>query len=153
MVKRIFIGMDSSCNYERNRILQFLSSDIMLSNYSFEEVSGDNYIEVADEVCSKVRINGSYGILICESGSGSAMVANKKVGIRAAVCNDSCSASLVKSHNDANVICLGAKIIGMDVLKAAISTFILTPFDKKYLENVNKIKVIENTEIESWGRK
>jgi ribose 5-phosphate isomerase B len=68
------------------------------------------------------------GVLVCGTGIGIAMAANRHPGVRAAVCWDETSARLTREHNDANVLALGARLLGTEVAKACLRTFLNTEF-------------------------
>jgi len=68
------------------------------------------------------------GVLVCGTGIGIAMAANRHPGVRAAVCWDETSARLTREHNDANVLALGARLLGVEVAKACLRTFLGTQF-------------------------
>jgi ribose 5-phosphate isomerase B len=68
------------------------------------------------------------GVLICGTGIGISIAANRHAGVRAAVCNDATSARLAREHNDANVLALGARLIGVEVAKDCLRTFMSTEF-------------------------
>lgn len=70
-----------------------------------------------------------YGVLICGTGVGISLAANKVKGIRAAVCSETTTASLVRKHNNANIICFGARIVGIEVAKEIVSTFLTSEFE------------------------
>ncbi len=69
------------------------------------------------------------GIAICGTGIGISLAANKIKGVRAACVSEPVSASLTKAHNDANIICFGARIVGLEVAKAIVDAWLETPFD------------------------
>lgn len=69
------------------------------------------------------------GVLICGTGIGIAMAANRHRHVRAAVCHDAVSARLARAHNDANVLALGARLIGVEVAKDCLRTFLATAFE------------------------
>lgn len=69
------------------------------------------------------------GIAVCGSGIGIAMAANKIAGVRAATAHDVTSARLARAHNNANVLCLGARLIGAETAREALSAWLDTPFD------------------------
>ncbi len=69
------------------------------------------------------------GVLVCGSGIGMSIAANRNRGIRAANCHDTTTARLARAHNDANVLCLGARLIGEDVAKDCLRAFFATPFE------------------------
>lgn len=84
-----------------------------------------DYPVYADKVC-KLVMSGEckFGVLICGTGIGMSMAANKHHGIRAAVCGDKESAKLTRMHNDANVLCLGARIIDYYTAEGILDTFL-----------------------------
>jgi ribose 5-phosphate isomerase B len=73
--------------------------------------------------------NARFGILVCGSGIGMAIAANRHPGIRAAVLHDSTEARLTRAHNDANIACFGARTIGVETALDALRTFLATPFE------------------------
>lgn len=81
------------------------------------------------------------GLLVCGSGIGMSIAANKIPGVRAAVCTDPYSASLARRHNDANVLCVGARISGPGLLEAIVEGFFGVPFDGgRHARRVDKIR-------------
>jgi len=86
------------------------------------------------------------GILICGTGLGMSMVANKFPNVRAALCNDLFSAKMSRLHNDANVLVLGGRIIGKDLAAEIVRTWMSTAFEgERHMRRLNKIKKIEET--------
>ena len=84
------------------------------------------------------------GILLCGTGIGMCMAANKIHGVRAALAMDELSAQLSRSHNDANILCMSADLIGQILLKRIVETWMATDFDGgRHTRRVNKISVIE----------
>ena len=105
-----------------------------------------DYPLVAKEVCEKI-VNGSAdrGILVCGTGIGISMAANKIKGIRAAVCTDTYMAKYTRLHNDANVVCLGGRVIGSGVALEIVDMFLNTGFEGgRHQRRVNQIIDIEN---------
>lgn len=90
---------------------------------------------VAEEVAGG---NCELGILICGTGIGMSMAANKVPGIRAAVCSDCFSAKATKEHNNANILCLGARTLGAGLALMLVDTFIDTPFseDERHIRRI-----------------
>lgn len=83
-----------------------------------------DYPDFAAKVCKEVLANeGSKGILICGSGIGMSMAANKFDGIRAALCQNEYSAQMAREHNDANVICLGERVTGPGMVEAIVEAW------------------------------
>lgn len=89
-----------------------------------------DYPDYAHAVCEEITQNrADKGILICGTGIGMSMAANKHKGIRAALCGDSFSAKYTRLHNDANVICLGARVLGCGLALELVDIFLSTPFE------------------------
>ncbi|MBX7491300.1 ribose 5-phosphate isomerase B [Helicobacter turcicus] len=83
-----------------------------------------DYPDFANTLCEKVLENaGSFGILICGSGIGMSIAANRHKGIRAALCAEPYSAAMSRAHNDANVLCLGARTIGIGMVEGILKSF------------------------------
>jgi ribose 5-phosphate isomerase B len=85
------------------------------------------------------------GIIICGSGIGASITANKIKGIRASVCHDTYSAHQGVEHDDMNVICIGARVVGVELAKEIVMAFIKAKFlyKEKYIRRLNKIKKLE----------
>lgn len=89
-----------------------------------------DYPVFADAVCKAIVSGGcSLGILCCGTGIGMSMAANKHKGIRAAVCSDYFSAKYTRLHNDANVLCLGARVVGTGLAEELVGVFLTTDFE------------------------
>ncbi|MEE0955688.1 MAG: ribose 5-phosphate isomerase B [Eubacterium sp.] len=82
------------------------------------------------------------GILICGTGLGISMAANKMKGIRAALCSDCFSAQMSREHNDANVLCMGARVLGPGLADMIVDTFLATPFSngERHKRRIAKIE-------------
>ena len=91
--------------------------------------------KVTEDIQSK---NADLGILICGTGIGMSMAANKEPGIRAALCHDTFSAKATREHNDANILCMGARVVGPGLALMIIDTFLDTPFsnDERHLRRI-----------------
>lgn len=88
-----------------------------------------DYPVFAHKLCEAVEREGSLGILICGTGIGMSMAANRHPGIRAALCNTELQAVMARRHNDANVLCLGARIIGIELAQAIAEAFLAGTFE------------------------
>lgn len=111
--------------------------------YSEDSVDYNEYaIAVSEAVAS-----GEFdkGILICGTGIGMSIVANKIKGIRCAHCHDTFSARMTRLHNDANVLAFGERVIGAGLMLDIVEAFLTTPFsnDQRHINRVNKIKAQE----------
>ena len=112
-----------------NKYLVELGHNIIdLGTYSDERVDYPDFAEVV----AKAVANGDahFGMLVCGSGIGVCMAANKIPGIRAATIHDVTSAHLSREHNDANIICLGERLIGPEVAKEALKVFLESDFQE-----------------------
>lgn len=88
----------------------------------------------------------SRGILICGTGIGMSIAANKVKGIRAALCSEPLSARLTREHNDSNVLCMGARVIGEEMAKEIVRTWISTPFSEG-VRHIRRIEMLEGGDI------
>jgi ribose 5-phosphate isomerase B len=115
----------------------------------FEELNKVDYPDVAREVGEKVLENdGSRGVLICGTGLGMCMAANKLKGIRAATAHDTTTAKYARLHNNANVITIGQRVVGNEVAKDILTTFLGTDFEGgRHERRVGKITEIEEAQI------
>lgn len=104
-----------------------------------------DYPDVAYPVASAVsRGEADFGILVCGTGIGMSIAANKVPNVRAALVHDEISAELARRHNDANVLCLAADLLGMRVIERIIQTWLRTEFEGgRHARRVNKILAIE----------
>jgi ribose 5-phosphate isomerase B len=108
-----------------------------------QSVDYPDFGEMVSDAVSKGKVD--RGILICGTGIGMSIVANKFPNIRAALCNDLFSAKMSRLHNDANVLVLGGRIIGKDLASEIVRTWMVTPFDGgRHLNRITKITLIEN---------
>jgi ribose 5-phosphate isomerase B len=88
-----------------------------------------DYPDFAVQVCEKVLSSEvKYGILVCGTGIGMSMAANRYRGIRAALCHDEYTARLSREHNDANVLCLGDRVLGKGVAECIVEVWLNTEF-------------------------
>jgi len=112
---------------------------------AFEAVSVD-YPDFAGKVARAVRDHTSdLGVLICGTGIGMSITANKFRGIRAALCHTEFEARMTRAHNDANVLCLGERVVGAGVGRAIAEAFVGTAFEGgRHARRVQKITDAEN---------
>jgi len=127
---RLFIASDHAGLELKKSLLDFL----LVKNIQVEDL-GPNSTESVDypsyaNLLSKkiVEEEGNKGILICGTGIGMSMAANKNKGIRAALCFNTVMSHFARAHNDANVLCMGARIIGDEVAKNIVDIFLNTDF-------------------------
>jgi len=112
-----------------------LKADIAALGFAIDDVGTHSeqsvdYPDFADAAAEKMKTkNDALGVLICGSGIGISIAANRHKHLRAALCHDGLSASLSRRHNDANVLCIGARLTGIDVAKDALKQFLTTEFE------------------------
>ena len=113
-----------------------------IGTYSEESV---DYPDIADALCAKINDNTcSKGILVCGTGIGMNMCANKHQGIRAAQCHDTFSAKMTVMHNNANVLTMGGRVIGPELAKDVVDAFLSGEFlGGRHEKRVNKMMAIE----------
>lgn len=104
-----------------------------------------DYPDIAEAVCKKVTSGEcDRAILICGTGIGMSMSANKIKGIRAAVCSDYYSAKYTRLHNNANVLCLGGRVIGQGLALELVEVFLDTEFEGgRHVERIEKMMKLE----------
>ena len=108
-----------------------------------------DYPDFAHAVCKNVQDGVTeLGILVCGTGIGMSMAANKHKGIRAAACSDTFSARLTRMHNDANVLCFGERVVGMGLACDLVDEFIDAEFEGgKHARRVDMITAIEKDQL------
>ncbi len=131
-MKKIFIGADSAgypLKEELREHLKALGYEVV--DLGTDSTASCHYPDFAAAVCHAVKadLDGSYGVLVCGTGIGMSMCANKYDGIRAALCSDTYSAKMTRAHNNANVICLGARVIGSCLAVDILDAFLATDFE------------------------
>ncbi len=132
MVK-VFIASDHAGHLFKSQLLQNLKAKLKTSHSFddlgvFDEKSVD-YPDYADKVVGHIIKKEGVGILICGSGIGMSIRANRFKGARAALCWDNVSARLSRQHNNANILCLGARLIPLGLAETMIETFLTTEFE------------------------
>ena len=101
-----------------------------------------DYPDFADALAAAIRDGRAQrGVLICGTGIGISIAANRHRGIRAALCSDPTSARLSREHNDANVLALGARVVGVEIAKDCLTAFLDTPFEggERHSRRVGKL--------------
>ncbi len=126
-------------------LLKGLNHDIVdCGTYDTASVDYPDFGEKVSRMVSGGEVE--RGILICGTGLGMSMVANKFPNVRAALCNDLFCARMSRLHNDANVLVLGGRIIGKDLASEIVRTWMNTDFEgERHMKRINKIKKIEET--------
>lgn len=112
---------------------------------------GDDYPDFAEAVAEAVASGQAQrGILVCGSGVGACIAANKVPGIRACLCHDTYSAHQGVEHDDMNVICLGARVIGVELAKELVTAFLKARFtgEERHRRRVEKVITIESRALQ-----
>ena len=146
---RIAVGCDHAGYALKSELTDWLADgghDISdLGTYDTARVDYPDYGAAVGRAV--VKGDAELGVCVCGSGTGIAMAANKINGVRAAVAHDVTSAMLARRHNDANVVCLGERLIGVEVAKAAVEAFLGTAFEGgRHATRIAKITQLEQEE-------
>ena len=147
---KVYIANDHGGVELKNRII----AEYAPQGYEFINLGTDTtdivrYPYYAEQVAKHVAAEeDARGILICSTGIGMSMAANKHRGIRAACCSDSFSAMATRLHNDANVLCFGARVVGESVAMTLVDAFINTEYEGgRHQARVDRITAIERGEL------
>jgi len=143
---KIALGCDHGGVEHKNAILEHLKDrGFEVKDFGIYEVKSVDYPDIAKPVALSVA-NKEYdlGILVCGTGIGMSLAANKVKGIRAAVCSDHFSAKYTRLHNDSNILCLGGRVIGIGTALELVDLFVDTQFEGgRHQLRVDKIMEIE----------
>ena len=140
----IVLGSDSAGTELKKHILEFLDEQ----GYEYLDCGEHkDYPDIAETVCKKIASGeAEKGILVCGTGIGISMAANKVKGIRAAACSDYFSAKYTRLHNDANVLCLGGRVIAHGLASELVNVFLTTEFEGgRHAARVEKIMKLEES--------
>ncbi|MCK9256730.1 MAG: ribose 5-phosphate isomerase B [Sulfurospirillaceae bacterium] len=141
---KFYIGTDHAgfeIKKDIENILKRLNCEVVdLGTYSKESV---DYPDFGHKVARAVlKDEGSFGVVVCGTGIGISISANKHKGIRAALCHDAYSAKMARAHNDANILAFGQRMVGLGVIESMIEAFVTTSFEGgRHLKRVEKIEV------------
>ena len=145
-MKKIVIGNDHAAIDMKFAIKEYVESfGYEVINVGIDEFKHSDYPDIAYIACNKIiNKEADLGILICGTGLGMGITANKMNGIRAAICSEPFSARMSRAHNNANVICFGERVIGIETAKDIVKAFLDTEFlGEHHINRVNKIIDIE----------
>lgn len=138
----IFFASDHAAVEMRQHLLGFVRA----LGYAVEDLGADDtqsvdYPDFAHALTARVAADGDHrGILVCGTGIGMSMAANRHTGIRAALCHDAYTVEMARRHNDANVLCLGARVLGLGVAEQIVRLFVETDFDGgRHAHRIQKI--------------
>ena len=141
-IKRVFLASDHAGFVLKKRISKFLTTKgIKILDLGTKNSSSVDYPDFAHLLAKKMKAkNNNIGILVCGSGIGMSMAANRHKNIRAALCHNAKSAKLSRMHNNANVIALGSRLIKKDAALKCVNIFLKTEFEGgRHLKRIKKI--------------
>ncbi len=142
MSKKIYIASDHAGFELKEKVKNYLKDkNIEIEDLGTNNIDSVDYPDYAFKLGKKVASEeNSLGILICGTGIGMCIAANKVKGIRAAHCNIEKEAEMTRKHNNANVLCLGARIIDYDLATKIVDRFLGSEFEGgRHKDRVNKI--------------
>jgi len=147
---KIGIANDHSAVDLKNMVLDYLvNKGYDVINYGTDTTEAFDYPQAAKVLCENIlNKNVDLGIAICGTGVGISIACNKHKGIRACCCSEASSARLTRQHNNANVICFGARIVSNELAYDIVDTFINTQFSngERHINRINQITEIENNQ-------
>ncbi len=141
---KIYIATDHAAfciKEDVKKILEELGNEVVdLGPFNDERV---DYPDFAHKLCNEVlKDSTSQGILICGTGIGMSLSANKHIGIRAALCHDAYTAQMAREHNDANVLCFGQRVVGLGTIESICTSWCKSSFlGGRHAIRVNKIEL------------
>ena len=148
-MENIILGADHRGYNLKEKLKIILSKEFSVIDVGTNSEVSVDYPDIAEAVVNKIQSGKSKkGILICGSGVGACVAANKFKGIRAAICHDVFSAHQGVEDDDMNVLCLGGGIVGESLAVEIIQTFIKAKFkpEERYIRRLEKVKKIEDNQ-------
>jgi ribose 5-phosphate isomerase B len=147
-METIFLGSDHAgfaLKQDIVKLLQSLSLPMQDLGCDCEEISV-HYPQYAQKVVQAILVNpGSRGILICGTGLGMSIAANRFPGIRAALCQELYTARMSRLHNDANLLVMGGRIVGPGLAQEIVNVWLTTPFEGgRHQQRLNLIETLSN---------
>lgn len=141
---KIAIGCDHAGLDLKSQVISAIErAGIEVSDFGTYDTASMDYPDVARPVAEAVaRGDFDRGILICGTGIGMSITANKVRGVRAALCHDTFSARATREHNDSNVLCMGARVVGAGVALDVVETWLSVDFsgDERHARRIQKIE-------------
>lgn len=144
----IYIGCDHGGFALKQEIFKYIKEDLALEieDLGCHDTSSVDYPDYAEKVCKKVVSENAQGILICGTGIGISIAANKINGIRCALCSEPFSAEMTRKHNNANVLAMGGRTTGPELAKSIVKAFLSTDFEGgRHQNRLDKITALENS--------
>ena len=145
---KVGIANDHAAVDLKNSIIEHLKNEgYEIVNYGTDSHEPYDFTEAAVPLCKGIlNKDVDLGIAICGTGVGISIACNKIKGIRACCCSESTTAHLTREHNDANVICIGARIVSTELAYDIVDTFLKTPFSngERHKIRLAKLAALEN---------
>lgn len=139
---KIYIASDHAGFGLKKQLCEYLiQNNLSFIDLGCEDETSCDYAYFAHKLCKSFDHEKDFGVLICGSGIGISIAANRHKNVRAALCNEALSARLAREHNDANVLVLAGRLLGDVAAKELIKVFINTPFAKG--RHAKRIALIE----------
>lgn len=132
------------------------TKDVSILDFGTDSEESCDYPEFAKAVARAVAGGkADRGVLVCGTGIGMSIAANKIRGIRAAVVGDAFSAEATREHNDANILCLGARVIGLKQAEEYLDIFLRTPFSngENHIRRIGKLEELMRDQIRGISKK
>lgn len=126
---KIFLASDHAAFSEKQELVEHLKTKYEVVDLGTNSPDSTHYPEWAVKLVEKVKSENAVGILLCGSGIGVSMTANRFSNIRAALCRDEEDAKMSRLHNNANVLCLSGRRTSLEMIKKISDTFLSTPFE------------------------
>jgi len=147
---RIAIGCDHrGLNLKRQIMELLLESGHEYEDFGCYDIVSVDYPDIGGKVAQAVaqgRVN--QGILVCSTGIGMSIVANKVPGVRAALCHDTFSAKRSREHNDANILCLGEWVLGEGLAKEIVKAYLAAEFEGgRHAQRLEKVRALEEGKL------
>jgi ribose 5-phosphate isomerase B len=145
--KIVALGSDHGGYAHKEAIKRLLGSKgFSVKDFGTNSEESVDYPEFAEKVCRFVAKEKTFGILICGTGIGMSIAANKIKGIRAALCWSEATARLAREHNNANICCIGGRTTDKDTALKIVETFLSTPFSRgeRHKKRIEKIGALEH---------
>lgn len=145
----IALGCDHGGFEHKNAIAEHLKErGFEVVDYGIHENVSVDYPDIASKLCEGIlNKQADLGILVCGTGIGMSLAANKYKGIRAAACSEHFSAKYTRLHNNSNVLCLGGRVIGIGTALELVDLFVDTEFEGgRHQKRIDKIAEIENNQ-------
>ncbi|MDR3270466.1 MAG: ribose 5-phosphate isomerase B [Peptococcaceae bacterium] len=145
---RVALGADHGGYALKEELKAYLQNQGMtILDQGTDSAASVDYPQFGFQVGSLIRQgDADFGIVICGTGLGVSMAANKVPGVRAAVCADPYMARLAREHNDANVLALGGRVLGADLAREIVDVFLRTPFSgaTRHQQRIGQMAAYEN---------